>query len=137
MRSFSYIVSSNSAADGHYVELLETKLKELVRYVLVQVEVDEHWYCNNYQDVAQAIQAGVVKSAQHHFISNGYFEDRIPRPIKVDEQWYLKEYPDVAQAIKRGVFDSGAQHFEVEGYKEGRLPHAGWSLLGVNSGRQI
>ena len=93
MRSYSYIVGSNGAADGHYVELLETKFRELVRCMLSYVEVDETWYRDTYLDVHQAIVAGTMPSARHHFIKDGYFEDRFPRAIKVDEKWYLSEYP--------------------------------------------
>ncbi len=137
MRSFSYTMSSNGALDGHYVELLETKFRELLWCLLVHVEVDETWYRANNPDVDEAIRTGAIASAKQHFISDGYFEDRPPRPIKVDERWYVEEYPDVAKAIKHGVYRSGAQHFELEGYKEGRLPQAGWSLLGANATPQL
>lgn len=137
MRSYSYVVGSIGAADGHYVELLETKFRELVRCALAHVEVDEVWYRDKYLDVHDAVETGKIKSARHHFIRDGYFEDRFPRPIKVDETWYLKQYPDVEKAVSQGAYKSGSQHFELDGYKEGRLPCEGWSLLGVETSKLL
>jgi hypothetical protein len=123
-------MSGNGSGDGHYVELSETKFMELLRCVLVQVEVDEDWYRSYYRDVDEAIKAGNVSSARQHYINAGYFENRLPRKVVVNERWYLEEYPDVAAAIKFGAFSSATAHFERDGFKEGRLPSEGWSLLG-------
>lgn len=130
MRSYNYLISEIDAADGHYVELPETKLLELLRVLLAKVKVDEDWYLATYADVASAVRSGELLSAREHFIRAGYFENRMPRMIKVDESWYISEYPDVHAAVKAGAFRSGQQHFEVNGYREGRLPSEGWSLLG-------
>jgi hypothetical protein len=130
MRPYSYLMSPNGSGSGHYVELLETKFLELIRLLLLQVEVDEDWYLASYRDVEDAVRSGALKSARAHYIRAGYFENRIPRPFKVDEAWYLEEYPDVADAIQSGAFSSASVHFERDGFREGRLPYADWSLLG-------
>jgi hypothetical protein len=130
VRSYNYLVSSAGAVEGHYVELLESRLLELLYALLTGVSVDETWYLGTYPDVADAVKAGKMKSAREHYIRAGYFENRLPGPIRVDERWYTNEYPDVSAAIKSGAFMSGQQHFERSGFKEGRLPAAGWSLLG-------
>ncbi len=130
MRSYSYLMSANGAGGGHYVELLETKFMELLRILLLQVEVDEAWYCSVNADVNEAVKAGGLPSGREHYIRAGYFENRLPRPIVVNERWYLEEYPDVASAIQYGVFTSATQHFERDGFREGRLPSENWSLLG-------
>ncbi len=96
----------------------------LVRLLLGSVTVDEAWYLAEYPDIAEAVAAGEVKSARHHFIDSGYFEGRLPGPLEVDEEWYLTEYPDVAEGIKRGEIQSARQHFLEHGYEEGRLPSA-------------
>lgn len=129
LRSYNYLISGGDSAEGHYVELLETRLLELLRGILAGVKVDEQWYLATYTDVASAVKKGEMQSAREHYIRAGYFENRLPRPIKVDESWYIEEYPDVLAAIRSGAFRNGQQHFEQDGFKEGRLPANGWSLL--------
>jgi hypothetical protein len=130
VRSYHYLISDTGAREGHYVELLESKLLELLQGLLARVQVDENWYLTQNQDVAAAVQGGELKSAHEHYVRAGYFENRLPAPVRVDEGWYRKQYPDVSAAIKSGAVKSGQQHFECNGFKEGRLPAAGWSLLG-------
>jgi hypothetical protein len=123
-------MSDQGGQSGHYVELLESKLKELLQLVLEQAEVDENWYLAENSDVEAAVLRGDLSSARDHYITSGYYENRLPRPVVVDEAWYLAQYPDVAEALKFGAFMNAQQHFNVNGFKEGRLPYAGWSLLG-------
>lgn len=133
MLSYSCLMNADGAGDGHYVELLEAKLRDLLRLLLVQVEVDEAWYRECYKDVDDAIRAGEMTSGREHYIKAGYFENRFPRHIKVNERWYLQEYPDVAAAIQYGVFTSASQHFERDGFREGRRPSESWSLIATPS----
>jgi hypothetical protein len=137
MRPYSYLMSASGSGDGHYVELLETKFLELLRYLLVQVEVDEDWYLASYADVREAVEAGQLASARSHYVIAGYFENRLPRQFRVDEDWYLASYPDVAEAIRSGAFTSVAEHFERDGFREGRLAHPQWSLLGEKVSIQL
>jgi hypothetical protein len=130
MRSYSYLMSATGTDSGHYVELPEMKFLELLKCLLLQVEVDDAWYCATYRDVDEAVRSKEIPSGKHHYMVAGYFENRFPRPIQVDEAWYLDTYPDVAAAIDYGSFSSAAQHFERDGFKEGRLPSEDWSLLG-------
>lgn len=129
MRSYHYLISNAGTPNGHYVELLESRLMELLQTMLLRVRVDESWYLATYPDVAAAVRKGALKSAREHYIRAGYFENRLPASIMVDEEWYINEYPDVLTAIKSGALSSAQQHFERNGFKEGRLPAAGWSLL--------
>ena len=71
---------------------------------------------------AKVIAEGGLPSGRRHFIDDGYFEGRLPFPIKVDEQWYLAQNPDVAEDVRKGVIASGQAHFDAFGYCEGRLP---------------
>jgi hypothetical protein len=96
----------------------------ILRSMLAAVEVDEAWYLEQYEDIAEAVRAGSVASAKQHFLDDGYFEGRLPFPMPVDETWYLERYPDVAECVDKGVVDSGQQHFTEDGYREGRLPYA-------------
>jgi hypothetical protein len=97
-------------------------LIEMLRQVIIGVEVDERWYLERYLDVAEAIEQGMVQSPRLHFVNDGYFEGRLPFPIKVDERYYLTQNSDVAEYVRKGMLESGQQHFEENGYAEGRLP---------------
>jgi hypothetical protein len=95
---------------------------KVIKSILLSVSVEEEWYLKQHEDVAKAIKAGEVGSARQHFIESGYFEGRLPGPIKVDEEWYLKQNPDVRDSVRKGVVTSAQEHFEQNGYREGRLP---------------
>ncbi len=94
----------------------------IMKRLLQAVPVDEAWYRETYPDVTDAIKAGTYRNCRHHFVENGYFEDRKPSPFKVDETWYLKTYPDVAEGIESGEIVSASDHFASHGYIEGRVP---------------
>jgi hypothetical protein len=104
------------------LDLTRDQLFTLIRKLLVFVPVDEAWYRSTYRDIDEAIQAGVVGSAKEHFVSNGYFEGRLPSKIVVDEAFYISQYPDVADSIDDGHVASAQEHFETHGFAEGRLP---------------
>ncbi|MBV9252268.1 MAG: hypothetical protein JO227_23855 [Acetobacteraceae bacterium] len=97
-------------------------LTQMIRLLLLGVDVDENWYLDTYPDVARAIQEGAAKSARQHFVDHGYFEGRLPFAVAVDDNWYQEEYPDVSESIKKGGEISSQAHFMRDGYKEGRLP---------------
>ena len=95
---------------------------EMIRTFIGGVEVDEAWYLEQYGDIAEAAKAGAIGSGKQHFLRNGYFEGRLPFPVKVDEQWYLEQNPGVADFIQKGLLETCQQHFDENGYLEGRLP---------------
>jgi hypothetical protein len=97
-------------------------LVQMLRQMIIGVEVDEPWYLDRYPDIADAIEKGLVKSPRLHFVSDGYFEGRMPFPIYVDERYYLAQNSGVADYVRKGMLESGQQHFEENGYQEGRLP---------------
>ena len=94
----------------------------ILRTMIRGVEVDEAWYGRAYEDIGNAIKQGSVGSAKQHFVDDGYFEGRLPFPIKIDERWYLADNPDVADSIRKGMVESAQDHFDKDGYREGRLP---------------
>lgn len=94
----------------------------LLRQIIQGIEVDEAWYAGAYEDIGEAVQKGGVPSARQHFVHDGYFEGRLPFPIRVNEAWYLKQNPDVADSIRDGLVSSAQEHFEKDGYREGRIP---------------
>jgi hypothetical protein len=94
----------------------------VLQLLVASVLVDEEWYMKQYEDVADAVRTGKVRSARAHFVENGYIEGRLPGPIIVDEEWYFGQYLDVAESVRRGGETSAQSHFDRAGYKEGRLP---------------
>ena len=111
------------AADGELtVSASYNQFTRMIRALLQDIEVDEVWYLAQYPDVAEAICNGLVLSAKAHFLSNGYFEGRMPFPITVDEAWYLEQNSGVAGHIASGELLSAQQHFNDYGYREGRRP---------------
>lgn len=94
----------------------------ILKTMIQGVQVDEAWYARVYEDIGGAIKDGAVASAQQHFVTDGYFEGRMPFPIQVEDRWYLTQNPDVADSIRRGTVVSAQEHFDANGYREGRLP---------------
>ena len=88
--------------DAAVLQVTREQLLTLIRKLLLSVPVDEAWYRNTYPDVNLAIEKGVITSAKEHFVTNGYFEDRLPSKIVVDEEFYTSKYPDVAEGIDDG-----------------------------------
>jgi hypothetical protein len=97
-------------------------IMRLIQALLVGIEVDEAWYLERNEDVAEGIRAGTIRSAKEHFLDHGYFEGRAPFPMAVDEAWYLATNADVAEQVRLGTFESAQAHFDDSGWHEGRLP---------------
>ena len=112
-----------------YVAVDQFLFFELMSRRLIDVPVDEEWYLATYPDIKDAIAAGAVRSARHHYTRFGYFEHRMPRNIVVDPIWYLEAHPDVGDAIAKKVYVSPQEHYETAGFREGRLPYAGFNLF--------
>lgn len=113
-----------SARDRVNATIEYEALRDVIRLLLQGVTVDEQWYLKQYPDIAQAVRDGVVPSGRAHFISDGYFEGRLPFELEVDGAWYAETYPDISEAVARREFASVEEHFRNFGYQEGRLPGA-------------
>ena len=110
--------------------LLQSSLfSDLLHLALKHVKVDEQYYLALYPDVSVAVEKGLFNSPRHHYITFGYFEDRLPFEVAIDEEFYCRAYPDVKASLDAGALPSARYHFERNGFKEGRLPREGWSLL--------
>ena len=117
----SYLTISNVKGELMVTCSYES-LVQMLRQLIIGVQVDEAWYLERYPDIAEAISQGVVQSPRVHFGNDGYFEGRLPFPIAVDNAWYQAQYPDVADSVRLGAVESPQTHFEEDGYREGRLP---------------
>ena len=116
------VVTTASVRGEQRVYLSYDSFLEIIKMFLATVDVDEHWYQRNYEDIASVVREGKLASGRRHFVDNGYFEGRLPFPMRVDEQWYLAQNPDVAEDVRKGAIASGQAHFDEFGYGEGRLP---------------
>lgn len=101
--------------------------RDLLTAALDTVPVDEEWYKEKYPDFYAQLLHGHFENAKEHYIRYGFFEDRIPHPIKIDPEFYTREYPDIQRLA--GDVAALQDHFESYGFKEGRLPYEGWSLI--------
>lgn len=117
----SYLTISNVKGEL-MVSCSYENLIQMMRQIIIGVEVDEPWYLERYPDIAEAIAQGLVQSPRLHFVNDGYFEGRLPFPILVDERYYLAQNTEVADYVRKGMLESGQQHFDENGYAEGRLP---------------
>ena len=104
------------------VNLSYEEFIRILKMMIAGVEVNDAWYTEAYEDIGKAIKDGAVVSAQQHFVDDGYFEGRLPFPIRVDEKWYLQQNADVADSVRRGALPSAQAHFDEDGYREGRMP---------------
>ncbi len=116
------------SANGKYFAVDLHYFVECHRNAVGAIFFDEEFYLSRYPDIADALSAGKIPNAREHYITQGYYEHRMPHPISVDENWYLQTYPDVKVAVDNAHFASAQAHFERAGFREGRLPFAGFVL---------
>jgi hypothetical protein len=116
------------SAKTHYVAVEKNYWIEFFGLRVANIDIDEAWYLERNPDVAQAVEAKIIKSAQQHYCQSGYFEHRMPYHISVDPEWYMDQYADVRDAIEKKVFPSAQAHFELIGFKEGRYPYPNFAL---------
>lgn len=106
------------------VSMSREGFKSLIESLLRTVEFDEDWYLENYPDVRQGLEKGVIESLHRHYLRLGYYEGRLPGLKALD----LKEYEELNPDILRNAGDLDESqkremlrnHFIEYGYKEGR-----------------
>jgi hypothetical protein len=116
-----------------YTAVQRGYLVDLLKPTLSGIYVDAEWYLRNNPDIAAAIEASVVASAEEHYVAFGFYEHRMPYEIQVDETWYLAQYPDVDEAVAKGIFKSARDHFYRKGFQEGRMPYPAFAFRMVGS----
>lgn len=73
------------AGSDHY-DLPYTYYIAMIRRFLEPVPVDEAWYRATYPGIAGAVDRGIFRSAAHHFMAHGYFENRSPFAAGTDRR---------------------------------------------------
>ena len=110
----------NASKKQVHPKLLGTKLPSPT----VACAEGEEIYIGVYEDVANAVQAGVYKTGFDHWNRDGKAEGRTyfcenglcPK----GETLYLNAHEDVATAVKNGVYKNGFDHWIDNGKAEGR-----------------
>jgi len=128
MTPYGQLIQGIESDQKHQVAVSFEALKKILLPLISKIEVDENYYLERYEDIHDAIKNGQISSAKEHYVSYGYFENRVPRFFQVDENWYLARYKDVKEAINEGKWASGQDHFNTSGYAEGRYPSPNWEL---------
>lgn len=63
MVPYSYLIGRGHDHDGRFIEVVEERLRQMLRPFLLEVEMDEAWYVKVNHDVRDAIKAGHLASA--------------------------------------------------------------------------
>jgi hypothetical protein len=72
-------ISGNSDLDP--VTRYWDEIIQVIRFLIYPTPVVEHWYLEQYPDVAQSLSKNrIFESPTHHFLTVGYFEGRSPSP---------------------------------------------------------
>lgn len=120
---FKKLIRRQKAAGGKDIISMSTQTFYKLMEMALADSFDEQAYLDKFADIRVGIKKGTIRSALRHYVTDGYFEGRIPMKYDVDEEWYLRTYPDVAEAIQSGMVLNGAHHFELFGFSEGRVPN--------------
>jgi hypothetical protein len=128
MTPYGQLIQGIESDQKYQVAVSFEALKKILLPLISKIEVDEDYYLERYEDIRDAIKNGQISSAKEHYVSYGYFENRVPRFFQVDEHWYLSRFKDVREAIDEGKWASGQDHFNTSGYAEGRYPSPNWEL---------
>lgn len=97
-------------------QFLRFLLSELAR----GAPFDAGWYGTQYPDVREAGSALGADWLHNHFITQGYFEGRLPQEPALDADWYFRHYADVWAAYSAKLLDTLREHFLSQGWTEGR-----------------
>ena len=96
----------------------------------MSLQFDAEYYLTNNPDVAEAVQNGVIESAEAHWEMYGADEGRNPNAVFNTEE-YLAANPDVADAFAKGIINP-LDHFLQYGAAEGRAPSAAYQNVAAN-----
>nr|WP_298797999.1 hypothetical protein [uncultured Acetobacter sp.] len=127
MIPYSFLADSLGFSSTHSAEQTVTLPSSLFVFLienyLLHQPFNEENYLHTNPDVADAIQAGTLKSGKQHYVTQGYWEERDGAGPSFSEEWYVRQNPDVAIAVQRGECPSGAVHYGRYGRQEGRCPN--------------
>ena len=81
---------------------------------------DAAHYLRTHPDVAAALQAGQLASAEEHYRGWGYAESRSCFPL--DDAWYGMQYPLAGFEVAQGDYMNFGQHYVATGRQRGYRP---------------
>jgi hypothetical protein len=82
---------------------------------------DAPWYAAQYPDLGEASAAGGPEWLHEHFVTQGYFEGRLPHEPTLDADWYFRHYRDVWATYSQRLQEALRDHFATQGVAEGRV----------------
>ena len=114
-------------------------LRRVMDAYVARLPFDAEFYLATYPDLAAACAAGTISDPHRHFVTRGFWEDRMPVAPAFYPEFYTQHYPDMA-ALRAAEGDAAlAAHFFRYGRWEGRLGHplqqakqAEWGIVPVN-----
>ncbi len=104
----------------YVVEANDTKVLLATKTLVSQNSLfDEHYYLQEYPNVAAAVADGEFATGYDHYVQYGQYEGYSPSPFW-NESWYLQQNPDVAAAVQAGKVSSGFMQYYLYGQYENR-----------------
>jgi hypothetical protein len=92
---------------------LKKENKHLIIHLLNYQYFDEEYYFNTNQDLKN------LSNLRKHYLTSGYFENRLPFDPLIDKIFYKFHYKDLTN-----IEDSYlVEHYKIFGFLEGRLPN--------------
>jgi hypothetical protein len=104
------------------VDIERADLLEIIKRLLITVQLDESWYRATYPKAAKAMDDETFPSTADHYADQGYFDGYCPYAIPVNEKWYVSRYEHVRTGLDLGYAKSAQDHFMRLGYQEGCRP---------------
>ena len=81
---------------------------------------DETFYLRTYQDVANAVKGGGLRSSLDHYVKCGFREGR--NGFAFDQLWYSVTYPQAAWEVGQGQYCDLRHHYVEVGARRGYKP---------------
>jgi hypothetical protein len=91
-------LATHALPDTSDLDLPYASYIAMIRRLIEPVAVDEAWYRAAYPGIADAIDRGVLRSAFHHFLAHGYFENRLPFAADRDDRTLPVPFADIKAA---------------------------------------
>jgi len=99
-------------------------LRFLITELVRSAPFDEAWYTTTYLDIANRHSAGQIASLHEHYITEGYFDGRLPRQPEFDPDWYYTHNRDLLHFYEPSQIGRLYSHFMSSGMNEGRVATA-------------
>jgi hypothetical protein len=120
--------SAHRAMNGRWKQVFAADIAR-IRRVHPEVSVDRgkflrrfdpDFYLRAYSDVRDAVAKGTLRSAFEHYVTEGYYQRRMP--FQFDRVAYVRRHIDAALAIANGQYAHPLHHYLEVGEQAGFRP---------------